>query len=196
MTMTMTTENLDDVLFRFHRAADRVTPELVATWTRAHPEFADDIRAHAVEIMDMQLFAASTSEEPAAFQDPLATQAAAPILAADVGTLREALKAAGGTLRDFADALGIARSIVSDLNAGRIVAGTVPRAFLRLGAERLRVAPDWFKAVIAGSQESGRAAAFKAAAAPEAGRQRTWEEAIRDSDMDPERKAHWLSGDA
>lgn len=185
--MTMTTENLDDVLFGFHQAADAVTPELVAAWTRAHPDFADDIREHAVEIMDMQFLAASASEEPAAAHAPLA---------ADVGTLREALKAAGSTLRDFADALGIARSIVSDLNAGRIVAGTVPRAFLRSGAERLRLAPDWFKAVVAGSRESGTAAAFKAAASPEAGRQRTWEEAVRDSDMDPERKAHWLSGDA
>ncbi len=194
--MTITTENLDDVLFGFHQAADVVTPGLVATWTRAYPEFADDIRAHAVEIMDMQLLAASASEEPTAAHAPLATPAAAPVPAVDVGTLREAVKAVGSTLREFADGLGIARSIVSDLNAGRIVAGTVPLAFLRLGAERLRLAPDWFEAVVAGSRESGTAAAFKAAAAPEAGRQRTWEEAVHDSDMDPERKAHWLSGDA
>lgn len=181
-----TTESLDDVLFGFHQAADVVTPELVAAWTRAHPRFADDIREHAAEIMDMHLLAASATEEPAASHVPHA----------DVGTLRDAVKAAGTTLRDFADALGIARSIVSDLNAGRIVAATVPRAFLTSGAGRLRRTPDWFKAVVVGSRESGTAAAFKAAAAPEAGRQRTWDEAVRDSDMDPERKARWLSGGA
>lgn len=185
--MTTTTENLDDVLFGFHQAAHAVTPELVATWTRDHPEFADDIRAHAVEIMDMHLLAASATEEPASAHAPLA---------ADAGTLREALKAFGITLRDFADALGIARSIVSDLNAGLIVASTVRRSFLKSGAEHLRRAPDWFEAVVLGSREPGTAAAFKAAAAPEAGRQRTWDEAVRDSDMDPERKAHWLSEDA
>lgn len=44
----------DEVLFDFHRTADPVTPDLVAQWTERFPQFAEDIRAHAVEIIDMQ----------------------------------------------------------------------------------------------------------------------------------------------
>ena len=86
-------------------------------------------------------------------------------------------------------------SVVADINTGAIEARTVPPVFLRLGAERLRKARDWFTTVVANSREPGMAAAFKADGTPEAGRRRTWEEAIRDSDMDADRKAFWLSGD-
>lgn len=42
----------DDVLFRFHRVAHAITPDLVEEWTKRYPQFAADIRAHAVEVLD------------------------------------------------------------------------------------------------------------------------------------------------
>lgn len=61
----MSAEELDDVLFAFHRAAKPATPDLVAAWTRRYPHYADDIRAHAVEIVDMEFRArtANRAEE-------------------------------------------------------------------------------------------------------------------------------------
>jgi hypothetical protein len=40
-------EDRDDVLFAFHRATSDPTAEEICDWVRRHPQFADDIRAHA-----------------------------------------------------------------------------------------------------------------------------------------------------
>jgi hypothetical protein len=48
-----TAEDRDDVLFAFHRYVDNPTPFEVTWWTRHFPQFADDIRGHAVEVIDM-----------------------------------------------------------------------------------------------------------------------------------------------
>lgn len=50
-------KTLDDVLFAFHRTVTDVTPEVLKEWTTRYPEYADEIRAHAVEIADMELLA-------------------------------------------------------------------------------------------------------------------------------------------
>lgn len=50
----------DDVLFAFHRYVKKPTPFEVTWWTRHFPQFADDIRAHAVEAIDMEARAALT----------------------------------------------------------------------------------------------------------------------------------------
>lgn len=183
----MNPKDLDDVLFQFHRAAEAVTPELVARWTGRYPQFADDIRAHAVEIVDMQQRAALAEE-------PLAADAVAvPQVEAVRPSLREVMGKAGTSLRDLADDLDIARSIVFDLNAGGIEPLTVPVRFVRLAAERLREAQEWLAAVIANSHDRSASPAFKATGTPDTGRRRTWEEAVNDSDMEPERKAFWLA---
>ena len=183
----MNTDDLDDVLFRFHCEADTVTPDLVAHWTGRYPQFADDIRAHAVELVDMQHRAAVAEDAPlskptAASPSPVARP-----------SLREVTGAAGTTLRDLADDLDIARSIVFDVNAGGIEPSTIRGPFVRLAAERLREAQDWLASVMANSCDRSATPAFKASGAPEAGRRRTWDEAVNDSDMEPERKAFWLA---
>ena len=38
----------DDVLLAFHQTCDNPTAEQVSEWTRQYPQYADDIRAHAV----------------------------------------------------------------------------------------------------------------------------------------------------
>lgn len=44
----------DEALFDFYLVADPVTPDLVTQWTTRYPQFADDIRAHALKIIAME----------------------------------------------------------------------------------------------------------------------------------------------
>ncbi|MCJ2007048.1 helix-turn-helix domain-containing protein [Methylobacterium sp. J-092] len=182
----MSTEDLDDIIFRFHQAAEPLTPELVGDWVGRYPQFADDIRAHAVEIVDMRFLAGQDAGDEAAPADEPATPVAGT-------TLRAVAKAAGTSLRDLADDLGIARSIVSDLNTATIETASVRGRFVRLASERLGVTMEWLSTVLAGPGEASVGAAFKAEGMPGVGRRRTWEEAVRDSDMDAGRKAFWTA---
>lgn len=186
----MSTEDLDDILFRFHQAADVVTPALVERWTQDYPQYADEIRERAVDIIDMQFF---MSLDPLPVNEEVEAPVVLPATADVLPTLREAAEGAGTKLRDLADDLDIARSVLADLNAGRIVQATIPDRLCRLVAERLGRAHDWLARVVQGSHELSPAPAFKASESPQAGRQRTWVEAVNDSDMEPERKAFWLS---
>ena len=54
------TEALDDVLFAFLRYVENPTPFEVTWWTRHFPQFAQEIREHAVEVIDMNFMAART----------------------------------------------------------------------------------------------------------------------------------------
>jgi hypothetical protein len=47
----------DDVLFAFHRYVKNPTPFEVTWWARHFPQFAKDIREHAVEVIDMNFMA-------------------------------------------------------------------------------------------------------------------------------------------
>lgn len=198
--MTMIDDTLDEMLFRFHREAKEqsVTPTLVAKWTAAYPHYAEDIREHAVELLDMNFRAAANQSKPAVGVDVarMAVPSAA-IPGIMPGTapssLREALRTVGLSLRDFADDIDIARSVVTDINDGEIVKETIPRRFMRLGAERAGAATDWFRTVVMVTNDKGALPAFKSNGEPQPGRRRTWEEAIRDTEMDEDRVAFWLS---
>lgn len=45
------TEGRDEVLFAFHEACECPSPETILEWTTRYPEFADDIREHAEQLM-------------------------------------------------------------------------------------------------------------------------------------------------
>lgn len=45
------TEGRDEVLFAFHEACERPSPETILEWTTRYPELADDIREHAEQLM-------------------------------------------------------------------------------------------------------------------------------------------------
>lgn len=53
----------DEVLFAFHRYVTHPKPLDVSWWVRAFPQFADEIRAHAVEVIDMEQLAAARDDE-------------------------------------------------------------------------------------------------------------------------------------
>src|SRR5579863_5290476 len=64
MTSQNYTEDRDEVLFAFHQACDRPTAEQIIEWTRRYPQFADDIRAHAMVSRDWAARDGLPAEEP------------------------------------------------------------------------------------------------------------------------------------
>lgn len=181
--MTTSTEELDEVIFQFHQAVDVVTPKVLKEWTSRYPQYASEIRSHAVEIAEMELLASIR---------PQAAVEAAPILKP---SLRAVAQGAGMSLRDLADEMKVPRSIVSDINAGRIEPASIPRRFARVGAEKLGLAAQWLLDVARASSEPPAAAAFKAKNGPSQGRKRSWQEAIDASEMTDEARAFWLKDD-
>ena len=177
---------LDEVLFAFHQAVDIPSPQEVARWTKDYPQFADEIRAHAVEIIDMEALAAD---------EPIVGEAAVskPAPAASGKTLREVIRECGMSLADFADDIDISPAVVSDVNTGRILPETVPQKFARVAAGFLKRAVEDISATVMGAKERPALAMLKAKAGPVEGRAVTWEEAVLASDMDEDRKAFWLS---
>lgn len=181
--MTISSEELDEVIFQFHQAVDVVTPQILKEWTSRYPQYAKEIRSHAVEIADMELLAS------------IRQKAAVKAAANPKPSLRAVVQSAGMALRDFADSINVPRSIVSDINAGRIEAASIPRRFARLGAEKLGLTAEWMLDVARASSEPPAAAAFKATNGPREGRKRNWQEAIQASEMTDEAKAFWLNED-
>lgn len=181
--MTTSSEELDEVIFQFHQAVDVVTPKALKEWTSRYPQYANEIRSHAVEIADMELLAS------------IRPQAAGEAAPSPMPTLRTVAQRAGISLRDLADAMTVPRSIVSDINAGRIEPASIPRRFARVGAEKLGLAKAWLLDVARASSEPPAAAAFKAKNGPSEGRKRSWQEAIKASEMSDEARTFWLKED-
>jgi hypothetical protein len=181
--MTTSSEEIDEVLLQFHEAVDVVTPKVLKEWTNRYPQYANEIRRHAVEIADMELLA--SIRPPAAVE----------VVPSPKPSLRIIAQGAGMSLRDLADAMTVPRSIVSDINAGRIEPASIPRRFARIGAEKLGLAALWVLEVARASSEPPAVAAFKAKNGPSEGRKRSWQEAIEASEMTDEARAFWLNED-
>jgi hypothetical protein len=196
--------SLDAVLFRFHREVGNPTPAIVAAWAREYPEYASEIHAHAVEILDLEsradanvldmesLEAEARSAGINAVYEANQRDAAA---AASCSSLRDAAAQAGLSLRQLADDIGIARSVVADVNSGAIVPETISVKFFRVVSPLVRKDLSALRGLIP-QTPSGvlrESVAFKAAAPPKAGKPRTWRDAINASDMPDDKKAYWLS---
>lgn len=181
--MTTSSEELDEVIFQFHQAVDVVTPQILKEWTSRYPQYAKEIRSHAAEIADMELLASIRPKD------------AVKTATNPKPSLRAVVQSAGMSLRDFADSMNIPRSIVSDINAGRIETASIPRRFARLAAEKLGLTAQWMLDVARASSEPPAAATFKATNGPSEGRKRNWREAIQASEMTDEARAFWLMED-
>ena len=183
---------LDEVLFAFHRAVHVPRPEDVTRWTKDYPQFADEIRAHAAEIVDMEALADEGADAlGTSVTSPSGVRASVPLVGGT--TLRDVVRARGWTLAEFADELGISPAIVSDVNSGRIRAETVGAKFLRRAGELLGQTAAEFAAVVVGPKQIPAAARLKSRSGRVEGRPMTWAEAVNASDMDDARKAFWLS---
>lgn len=197
--MSDPSEQLNDVLVRFHEAVDAITPEVIDAWTSAYPQYADAIRSEALEILNLAYHGGATETDSQSRDYAAKVQAAVGRAAeredkTEVPDLRAALERQHLDVRTFAGKLGIARSIVSDIGTGQIVPSTIPAWFRRAGADCLGCAIEWFEAILENSRPRPMTAAFKASDLPTTGRARTWEEAIRASSMSEDRKTFWLTG--
>jgi hypothetical protein len=206
MNMKHEENSLDTVLFRFHREVTKPTPEIVAAWARDYPEFASEIEAHAIEMVDLEsradakvrdiesLEAEARSAGLNAVYEANRRSAAAP---AGCASLREAAEQAGTSLRELADKMGIARAVVADVNSGAILRETIIAKFLCVISRLVQKDIETLRGLIphAPQHEILEGVAFKAGALPSIGKQRTWREAINASDMPDDKKAYWLSED-
>jgi hypothetical protein len=196
--------SLDAVLFRFHREVAKPTPAIVAAWSRKYPEYASEIQAHAVEILDMEsradakvpdMESLEAEARSAAMNAVYEAKQRSATTRAGSASLREAAEQAGIPLRELADRIGIARAIVVDVNSGAIVPETVNPRFLRAASQMIGKDFDTLCGLIAQVPQGGisQGVAFKAAAPPVTGKPRTWRDAVLASDMSDEKKAYWLS---
>lgn len=203
--------SLDDVLFLFHQEVTEPTPEVVASWMRTYPEYASDIKAHAVEMLDME----ARADETVSNLDSLEAKARSAALNAvyqakqrsefaqtNFASLREAAEQAGMQLRDLADKIRIARAVVVDVDRGAIDPETVTKKFVRIVAREVGRDFDSLRQTIVHRQRStldpyivSRATviAFMSSTVPSFGEPRTWSEAVKASDMTDELKSYWLS---
>ncbi|AYO81072.1 helix-turn-helix domain-containing protein [Methylobacterium brachiatum] len=197
--MSDPTEPLDEVLIRFHEAVDAITPEVIDAWVSDYPQYADAIRAEALEILNLAYHGGATAAEyqPRDYASKIQAAVRRAIVReekTEVPDLRAMLERQHLDVRTFAGKLGIARSIVSDIGTGQIVPSTIPAWFRRAGAECLGCAIEWFEAILENSRPRAMTAVFKASDPPTTGRARTWDEAIRASNMSEDRKTFWLTG--
>jgi hypothetical protein len=204
MNIKQEERTLDNVLFRFHREVANPTPAIVMAWSREYPEYAAEIQAHAVEMLDLEsranakvpdlesLEAEARSAAINAVFEANQRDAAAP---AAYASLREAAAQAGMSLRDLADNIGLARAVVADVNSGAIIPDTIGVKFFRIVSPLVKQNSDALRGLVAQARPSvlPQAVAFKAAAPPSAGKPRTWRDAINASDMPDDKKAYWLS---
>jgi hypothetical protein len=185
----------------------RPTAEIVTKWIRAYPQYADDIQAHAAEMLDMD----SRADIPVADMTHREAEARSAALNAvyragkeraavqpRFSSLREAATLAGTSLREIADGIDLARAVVSDVDSHAIIESTIPKKFARAIAPKVNQSVDDLWVVIVSGQRPGSSAMrieFKSIGPPTSGRQRTWKEAIEASNMTPDRKLFWLSED-
>lgn len=193
----------DEVLIAFHEECDIPTRADVERWTLAHPEFAHDIREHAAMRLAML---ADAVEAPAGLGDDMVVRGRSRVqsamfaaeaedrataAAASGSTLNAMLKVASLSQPELARRLPIARVVVADLFAGRMV-DLRPRFSTAISRE-LGVSLAEFNVAHAQAARipslRGRA---KASGQPIA-KQRSFEEIIRSSGMSDDDIAYWLA---
>jgi hypothetical protein len=197
--------SLDAVLFRFHQEVGNPTPAIVAAWARAYPEHASEIQAHAVELLDLESRADARVVDMESLEAEArsaginavyeANQRDAAASAASCNSLRDAAAQAGLSLRQLADDIGIARSVVADVNSGAIAPETISAKFFRVVSPLVKKDHGALRGLIP-QTPSGvlrESLAFKAVAPPKPGKPRTWDDAINASDMPDDKKVFWLS---
>jgi len=194
----------DEVLIAFHEECDIPTRADVERWTRAHPDFAQDIREHAAVRLAM---IADMVEQPAQLDDNMIARGRSRVQAAMFAaeaedrvvdattasgpTLNAMLKSSGLSQPELARRLPIKRIVVADLFAGRM-RDLRPR-FSTAVSRELGVSLAEFNVAHAHAARipvlGGRA---KSVGQPVAN-QRTFEEIIRSSGMSEEEIAYWLA---
>lgn len=195
----------DEVLFAFHEAYERPTPEEVLKWTRQHPEFADDIIAHAEHLLSMEAQKDLRDDQPdeAAIERNWSWTLNAMFDAEKTGsstavssgeTFAQLLEDAGQTIPALARLIDIDRLVLGELNAGRLRPPINARLLDAL-SKALHTARNELDQVIARTIAMPTLGNAKASNKPEVYAQ-SYESVIQSSDMSEEKKNYWLGRDS
>lgn len=196
-------ETRDEVLFAFHQACDRPTPEQIIEWTRRYPQFADDIGAHAAIARDWAARKGLPVAEP---DETMLARGHSRVLNA-LYNAEVAAKASGEPCESFqqimadrgtdvprlARQLDIARSVLADLVNGGVLA-PIGKRLVNALTRALSITGEAFYAALQRALNSPRLGHAKADGPPTI-TPRRYEEVIRSSNMAPERKEYWLTED-
>jgi hypothetical protein len=192
----------DRVLMAFHNACEKPTTEQIVEWVERHPQYADDIRAHAAVLRDWAAGAESTDEEVS----PSALNAAYSnaLNAIYSAQKKEERSEAAVSFHDIAAArnidviqmaqdMDIPRGVLADLFDGAMLR-PIRKWLSGAVCRTLKITYESFNAALDVVLENPRFGHAKANGAPTI-RRRTCDEIIRASRMSAERKREILEGD-
>ncbi len=207
MTDHPQTPDRDEVLFAFHEACPRPTTKQIIDWTSRHPQFADDIRAHAAVARDWDARRELPAEEPSETELARAYSRALNVLyKADIAAtartssveyFQDILAARGiavpALTRKIGGDIGIRRSVIADLINGRM-RPPVGRRFLEAFCRVLAITRGQFAVALQRALAEPRYGLAKSGAAPTV-TARSYEEVVRDSGMTEDQIRYWLDED-
>jgi hypothetical protein len=197
-------DELDEVLFAFHRACANPSADEIIAWTDRYPQFAADIRAHAAILKDWAARRNLPADEPdelmltrarsraldALYNAEVARRADA---SSSERSFAQMMQARGTDVPQLARDLNIARSVLADLVSGGM-RGPVGRRLIDALTHALAITEDAFQAALQVALRAPRLGHAKAHETPSI-IARSYEEIIRDSAMPPERQCYWLGKD-
>lgn len=206
MNQYKTTEERDDVLFAFHQACERPTADQIIEWSERYPQFAEDIRAHAVISRDwaaceeLSTVEADETMLERGYSNALSKLYDAEIKASSSASsstaarsFQEILAQRNKEVFQIAGELDIARGILADLFNGWMLA-PVRKRLIDAVMSSLSISRAAFDAAFSLANQSPRLGHAKAHQGPSIVR-RPCDEIIRESNMSEERKRYWLEED-
>lgn len=198
MTKANRDQERDAVLFSFHEAFERPTAAQIIEWTERHPEFADDIRAHAAvarQWADDRRTAFAEADESllaAGYSRALDLMHKARTSATDANrSFQDVIAARGMTVPQVARAIGIDRGIIADLFGGRM-SGPIRNVFVEAVIAVLTIPRDTFVRLHENALGNPTVGFAKATHAPSVV-VRPYDDIIRTcDDLTAEEKKKWL----
>ena len=194
----------DEVLFAFHEAYERPTAEQVMKWTKQHPEFADDIIAHAEHLLSLDAKTDLCDEQPEdaviernwswTLNAMFEAEKAGSTSATSGETFSQLLEKSNLTIPSLARLIDIDRLVLGELNAGRLLPPINPRLLDAL-AQAIRRAKSDLERAIDRTIAAPMLGNAKATSKPAVHAQ-TYESVIESSDMSSETKNYWLGKDS
>jgi len=193
-------DELDEVLFAFHRACANPSADEIVAWTSRYPQFAADIRAHAAILKDWAARRNLPAAEPSELMLTRARSRALDALynaeiarRSEASSFEQIMQARGTDVPQLARDLNIARSVLADLVSGGMRA-PVGRRLIDALTHALTITEDAFQAALQLALRAPRLSHAKAQEMPSI-IARSYEEIIADSAMPPERQRYWLGKD-
>jgi len=194
-------DDLDEVLFAFHRACANPSAAEIIAWTGRYPQFAEDIRAHAAILKDWAARRNLPADEPDEIMLARARSRALDALynaevarrsdaSASPRSFEQMMQTRGTDLPELARQLDVARSVLADLMSGGMHAPVGKRLVDAL-THALAITEDAFQSALQAALRSPRLGHAKAEETPSIV-PRSYAEIIADSSMLPERKRYWL----